>query len=100
MEEAQDPRRRRALKQTPYQAWQKSEGIPAYAGAFVEDLYTLELDFWPRVGQQGAFVNLAGQEQDDGWVIELAPGASTEPLHHLFEATIFVVAGRGATAIW
>lgn len=100
MEEAQDRGRQRALKQTPYRAWQKSEGIPVYAGAFVEDLYTLELGFWPRVGQQGAFVNLANQEQDDGWVIELAPGASTEPLHHLFESTIFVVTGRGATAIW
>jgi hypothetical protein len=59
---------------SPYEAWQKSEGIPIYTGSYVTDLKALELAPWARVGQKGAFVNLAEQEEDDGRVIEIAPG--------------------------
>ena len=83
--------------ETPYQQWQKAEGIPVYTGAFLPDLHTTELAPWPRIGQRAAFVNLADQQQDDGWVIELAPAGKTEVLHHCFEATYYVVEGRGAT---
>lgn len=85
---------------TPYKHWQRGEGIPIYTGAYVADLHTAEVGLWPRLGQKGAFVNLAAQEQDDGWLIELAPGGQTEVLHHLFEASIYVVEGRGATTLW
>ena len=85
---------------SPYQEWQKGEGIPIYTGSYVSDLYDLELAPWPRVGQNGAFVNLANQEQDDAWVVEIAPAGSTEVQHHLCEATVFVLTGRGATSFW
>jgi hypothetical protein len=85
---------------SPYARWQGEEGIPVNRGSYVESLYELELAPWKRVGQKGAFVNLADQEQDDGWVIEIAPGGQTEVLHHLFEATIYVLDGRGATTFW
>lgn len=85
---------------TAYQQWQKEEGLPVYRGSFVSDLYSLELGFWERVGQNAAFVNLAEQEQDDGWVIEIAPRGRTEVLHHAFEAMILVLEGRGATTFW
>src|SRR5207249_1656259 len=55
---------------------------------------------WPRAGQSAAFINLAGQEEDDAYVLEIAPGGHTEPLHHLFEETIFILDGRGATTFW
>jgi len=90
-------RREQGRLESPYQVWQKTEGIPIYSGSYIADLYHLELGPWPRVGQQGAFVNLADQQSDDGWVIEILPGGSTERLHHLFEATYFVLQGRGAT---
>jgi gentisate 1,2-dioxygenase len=87
-------------RETPYQAWQKGEGIPIYRGSYVADLYGLELAPWARAGQQGAFINLAEQEHDDSYVLEIAPGEQTHVLHHLFEATIYVLSGRGATTIW
>src|SRR5438445_536542 len=64
------------------------------------DLHTAEVAPWPRIGQKGALVCLAEQEQDDGWLVEIDPGGQTEVLHHLFETTIYVVEGRGATTIW
>jgi hypothetical protein len=78
----------------------KQEGVPLYTGSHVPDLHVAELANWPRFGQKGAIVNLADQEQDDGWIIEIQPGGQTEPTRHLCEATIFVVEGRGATSIW
>jgi quercetin dioxygenase-like cupin family protein len=85
---------------TPYRQWQQGEGIPISEGSYVADLYTLEVVPWARTGQRGAFVNLAGQEQDDAYVLEIAPGQQTEVLHHLFEATAYVLEGRGATTFW
>src|SRR5262245_50898100 len=83
--------------ETPYQLWQKSEAIPIYRGAYITDLYTLELGQWARLGQRGAFVNLADQEHDDAYVLEIAPGGQTEIIHHLFETTVYVLQGHGAT---
>jgi mannose-6-phosphate isomerase-like protein (cupin superfamily) len=85
---------------TAYETWQQGEGIPIYTGAYVGNLYTLELKDWARVGQKGAFVNLANQQVDDAQVIEIAPRGQTDVLHHLFEAVTFVVSGRGATTLW
>jgi gentisate 1,2-dioxygenase len=74
--------------------------VPIYTGSHVEDLHTAEVAPWPRIGQRGAIVNLAAQEQNDGWLVEIAPGGHTEPIHHLFETSYYVLEGRGATTIW
>ncbi len=87
-------------KETPYSNWCKEEGVPLYTGSYVSDLHTAEVRDWPRFGQKGALISLAAQEQNDGWLIEIAPGKETKPIHHLFEATYYVVDGRGATTIW
>jgi len=85
---------------SPYARWQEAEGIPIYRGSYVEDLHTVAVASWPRLGQKGAFVNLAEQEHDDGWVVEIAPSGQTAVQHHLFEALIYVLDGQGATTLW
>ncbi|MBM2811983.1 MAG: Gentisate 1,2-dioxygenase [Chloroflexi bacterium] len=85
---------------SPYSIWQRAEGIPILRGSSVDDLHKVDVAPWPRLGQKGAFVNLADQEEDDGWVIEVEPGGSTRVLHHAFEMSIYVVDGRGATSLW
>lgn len=100
MEEQRDGDRPWARRETPYQKWQQGEAIPTYKGSYVGSLYDLDLKPWARVGQPGAFVNLAEQEEDDGWVVEIAPGGNTEVLHHMFEALVYVLSGRGATTFW
>ncbi len=93
-------RSRGETRKSPYQLWRESEGIPTYRGSYVTDLYSLDVTPWPRVGQRGAFVNLADQEQDDAWIIEIEPAGATEILHHFCEATVFVLEGRGGTSFW
>src|SRR5437870_10202999 len=85
---------------SPFAQWQEHEGIPIHRGSWVPDLATVELKPWARVGQPGAFIMLADQEEDAGIVIEIAPGGQTEPQHHLFEMVTYVVDGRGATTFW
>src|SRR5438309_7617141 len=85
MTEEQNGRGGWGARVTPYDEWQKREGIPIYRGSHVPDLHTADVAPWPRIGQKGAFVNLANQQQNDGWVMEIAPGGQTEVLHHLFE---------------
>jgi len=85
---------------TAYYRWLQSEDIPVYEGAFVSDLHKAELAPWDRFGVKGAIISLAAQEIDDGWLIEIEPGGQSKPIHHLCEATCFVVEGRGATTIW
>jgi uncharacterized RmlC-like cupin family protein len=86
--------------QTAYSRWKAGEEIPIYEGAYVSDLHTCELAYWDRVGAKGAIISLAAQEINDGWVIEIEPGGQTKEMHHLCEATYYVVDGRGATTIW
>ena len=62
------------------------------------DLLTAETRFWPRSAStappctsrgRGDFCNL--------FLIDIPPGASTEPQRHLYEEVIYVVEGRGST---
>ena len=83
-----------------YQTFIESEGIPIVTGFFVEDLNTLELKPWARVGGNGAYVNLDGNGgTNDAYVCEIPPGMSLNPERHMFEKLIYVLSGRGATAL-
>jgi uncharacterized RmlC-like cupin family protein len=87
-------------RESAYTKWVRAEGVPLYTGSHVGDLTTAEVAPWPRTGQKGAIVSLASQQQTDGWLMEIAPGAATAPLHHMFEVSYYVLAGHGATTIW
>ncbi len=83
-----------------YQSFVESEGIPIVTGFFVEDLNTLELGPWGRVGGNGAYVNLDGNGgTNDAYVCEIPAGKSLNPERHMFEKLIYVLSGRGATAL-
>jgi len=91
----------RVRLKTPYQKWLDQEGIPIHTGFFIEDLRTLEVKPWSRLGALGAFVILEGtDQQDDAYVLELSPGKSSSPERHLYEELIYVLQGRGATTVW
>ena len=82
-----------------YEVWQAGEGIPIYQVFHVEDLAAVELGDWARFGCRGAFVNLADPHLTTAAVLELPPGGATRPVHHMFEALIFGISGRGRTTV-
>jgi len=87
--------------ETPYELWQKGEGLPTVRGHCVEDLRALPLGPWKRKGVSGAFINLVGSGRTcDAYVCEIPPKRQTQPQHHLFEELIYILHGRGATTVW
>ncbi len=84
-----------------YREFQQEEGIPVYTGFYFNDLRTLEVKPWSRMGGLGAYVNLFGEETSgDNYVCEIPPGQSLKPQRHMFEELVYVLSGRGATTFW
>ncbi len=84
-----------------YAEFKRREGIPAIEGFGVPDLATVELADWARVGGRGVFIDLEGTGGTNGaYVCEIAAGKSLVAEKHLYEETIYVLAGNGATSVW
>lgn len=92
--------REKSLKQSFYDYWLEKEGIPVYRGNHVEDVYTLELGDWPRLGGKGAYLSLAKQQRTDAYVAEIPPGGQLLPEQHMFEELIYILSGNGSTQVW
>ena len=82
-----------------YFLWQKDQGIPIHETFYVEDLDKVETARWDRFGVDACFVNLTDSFLVGAFVLEVPPGGETKPIHHMFEATTYVVAGHGETVI-
>jgi len=85
--------------ESTYTKWQREEGVPVHTG-FWADLNAVEVAPWERKGCLGAYVNLADQESLDAYVAEIPGGGQTKVQRHMYEETIYVLAGRGATTLW
>ncbi|MBI4444785.1 MAG: cupin domain-containing protein [Acidobacteria bacterium] len=84
-----------------YENWIQSEGIPIYRGFHIDDVRTLQLKPWKRLGASGAYLVLDGMEgTDDAFLLEIAPNKKTLPERHLFEEVVYVVSGTGRMALW
>ncbi len=92
---------RELAKKTPYEIWVESEGIPVIKTFFVEDIRKIPLEWWERKGGFGAFLNMEGTGGvNDCYVCEIPAGKSLKPQRHLFEESIYIVSGQGATSVW
>lgn len=83
----------------PYVDWVKTEGIPVHED-FGFDLLALDLAPWPRMDARGCYAHCHGRgDFVNMYVCEIPPGGRTAPQRHLFEAVVYVLAGRGSTTI-
>ena len=84
-----------------YTEWQAREGVRVITDFAFEDLGTVELSPWERKGGSGAIINIPNDRlSTDSHLVEIKAGGKSEPEHHLYEATVYIVSGRGATTIW
>lgn len=83
-----------------YQQFVREEDVQLYEGSGLEDLATLELANWKRRGGKAAYTRLGDQEMYGLQIVEIPPGGSLRPEHHMYEAIMYVMKGRGATTIW
>jgi len=67
----------------------------------VANLHTVELKPWPRRGGRGVYLNHdASRTSNDCYVCEIPRGKSLAPQRQLYEEMIYVLDGRGSTAVW
>ncbi|HEY3306384.1 MAG TPA: cupin domain-containing protein, partial [Candidatus Binatia bacterium] len=87
---------------SPYERWKEAEGLPTVRGYFVKNLLTMELAPWKSSGDGlSAIVNLEGTGGfNDAHVTEIPAGKSLKPHKHLYEETIYILKGQGATSVW
>ena len=85
---------------SPYEEWKESEGLPTVRGLGT-NVFDIDLAPWASRGGSGAFINLDGSEGfNDGYVCEIPPGKSLNPIKHIYEETILIMRGRGAATVW
>lgn len=85
---------------SPYERWKESEGLPTITGLGV-NVYDVELSPWASRGGSGVFINLDGTGGfNDAYVCEIPPGGNLNPVKHIYEETIYILTGRGATSVW
>ncbi len=87
-------------KVDPYDDWLKNEGVPIIDGVYIPDMRAAELGDWPRKGVKGAVAYLDGDDSSDIHIVEIPPGQSTVPEHHIYDEAIYILSGRGATTVW
>jgi mannose-6-phosphate isomerase-like protein (cupin superfamily) len=89
------------LKADAYEEWLKDEGVKVYEEFYFPSVEKIELGPWERKGGQGAVIHIANRHiPNDCHVVEIKPGGKSEPEHHMYELSIYVVSGRGATSVW
>src|SRR2546425_13372570 len=87
-------------KETPYTRWVRDEGLDIISSFYVQNLHTVELKPWPRRGGKGVYLNHdASRTSNDCYVCEIPAGKSLAPQRQLYEEMIYVLDGRGSTAV-
>lgn len=88
---------------SPYELWKKAQGLPTIRGLAVHGLYDddFELFPWEERGGSGVFVNLDGTGGfNDTYICEIPAKQSLNPIRHIYEETVFILKGQGATTVW
>ena len=84
-----------------YKEWQEKEGVKVIVDYAFESLNKVELGPWERKGGKGAIINIPYEPlPNDAHLVEIRPGGTSEPEHHMYEETVYIVSGRGATTVW
>jgi hypothetical protein len=80
---------RRPRRQSVYEQWVASQGVPLVQGHYIADLKTAPVEAWARRNAAGCFINHdASNTSNDCYLLELAPTHETPPEHHLYEEMI------------
>ncbi len=86
--------------QFTYDRWMSEQDIPIHRGYYIEDLRTVELAPWSLRECHAAFIQLEGmQGVVEGRVQEVPPGGSLKPFKSAVDELVYVLSGRGTTAV-
>ena len=84
----------------PYLDWIEAEGVKRIVDYKFPDLNDVELGDWERKGGKGAVVHIDNAHlRNDMHVVDIKPGCKSEPEHHMYEISFYIVSGLGATTV-
>ncbi len=90
-----------AGEESAFWKWIKSEGLPVDTGYVIDDVTTVRLGPWKRLGVSGAVIYLNGDGgQMAGYIAGIDPAQKTAPERHIYEEHIYVISGSGETVVW
>lgn len=88
-------------KDTPYLRWVRDQELDIVSAHYIPNLRTQKLRPWPRRGGRGVYINHdASRTTNDCYICEIPAGGKLSPNRQLFEEMVFVLDGRGSTAVW
>ena len=91
--------RRERVLLDPYLDWAEAEGVPVVED-FGVDLLSADTAPWQRYGCDGAIIHLKGRGNFcSTFLLDVAPGAKTAPIRHLYEDVYYVLEGHGSTRV-
>lgn len=87
-------------RDSPYDQWAASTGLPIHTGYFLDDARTIKVARWDERECDAAFIKLAGQEgYTETRVSELRPGATSAEARFGFDEAVYVLEGQGITTL-
>ena len=87
------------LERNFYRDWIRKSKVPMVEGYSIYDARDQEALPWPEIGGKGLYLNFSGNVHMDGAIVEIAPGKALVPRRHLYEQLLYVLKGRGHTAL-
>ena len=84
-----------------YDEWMAAQELPVHRGYYIEDLRTVDLEWWEERKVKAAFIQLHGmQGVVEGRVEEIPPGETLPPLRMAVDEMVYVLNGRGVASVW
>lgn len=88
-------------KTSAYQKWVEQEGLEIISAHYIPNLHHVELKPWSRREGYGVYVNHdSSRTSNDCYVCEIPPGGKLAPQKQIYEEMIYILDGRGSTAVW
>jgi hypothetical protein len=89
---AESIEKQRAMRKSPFLEWCDAEALKVISGFGVEDLATVELAYWKRLGGPADYCHLEGSQGFVGALaVEIPAGKSLKPIRHMYEEQILIL---------
>src|SRR5207247_9890962 len=85
-------------KEFTYDRWMKSVGIPIHTGYYIDDVRSIDVEWWEERQCKAAFIQLFGQEGvTSARFTAIAPGKSLPPVKFALDELVYVLSRRAPT---
>lgn len=89
-----------SVAQYAYDEWMHAQSVPIHRGYFIDDVRTLDVEYWPERKTLTAFIQLEGQRGvTEARISEIPPGGVIPPHRMAIDEVVYVASGNGTTTV-